>query len=81
MDKLKTATGKLFDCDYLSAIPAPEQTFIRICNLPLAQVATIFSNPSETIQLWYGDNYLAHYTRLIALVPEHNAIKVVLGKE
>lgn len=81
MDKLKTATGKEFDCDYIAAIPSPAQAYIRICNLPLADVATIFSNPAETIQLWYGENYIANHTRLIAIVPESGAIKVVLGKE
>lgn len=81
MDKLKTATGKELDSDYIATIPSPAQAYIRICNLPLSDVATIFSDFSETFQLWQGKHYLAHYTKLIALVPEDGAIKVVLAKE
>lgn len=81
MDKVKTATGKTFDSDYLSVIPAPAQAYIRILNVHLAEVATVFSNPAETVQLWIGKNYLANYTRLVAIVPEADAIKVVLAKE
>lgn len=81
MDRLKTATGKVFDSDYIATIPNPAQAYIRVCTASLPEVATIFSNPSETMQLWYNDTYLAMYTRLVALVPEAGAIKVVLAKE
>lgn len=81
MDKIRTATGKEFDSDYLSTIPMPEQVFIRICNKSLAEVAAVFGDKNETIQMWYGDVYLAMYTKLVALVPEAGAIKVILAKE
>lgn len=81
MDKVKTATGKTFDSDYLAAIPTPAQAYIRILNASLAEVATVFSNPAETVQLWHGDHYLAFYTHLVAIVPEPGAVKVVLSKE
>lgn len=81
MEKIKTATGKEFDCDYLSAIPIPAQTYFRVLNVPLATVAAIFSNPLETCQLWYGEYYLAQYTHLVAIIPETDAIKVCLAKE
>lgn len=81
MEKLKTATGKTFDSDYLATIPYPAQAYIRVLNTPLATVATVFSNPAETVQLLHGEYYLAHYTRLVAIVPEQEAIKVVLAKE
>ena len=81
MDKVKTATGKTFDSDYLAVIPAPAQAYIRVLNVPLAEVAAVFGNPTETVQLWHGDYYLAFYTRLVAIVPEPGAVKVVLAKE
>lgn len=81
MDKISTATGKEFDSDYLSTIPMPDQAFFRICNKSLAEVAAVFGDKNETIQLWYGDIYLAMYTKLVALVPENGAVKVILAKE
>lgn len=81
MEKLKTATGKKFDSDYLTTIPYPAQAYIRVLNTTLATVAAVFSDPAETVQLLHGGHYLANYTRLVAIVPEQEAIKVVLAKE
>lgn len=82
MDHIKTATGKIFDSDYVSSIPSPPMMFVRICNKSLAEVAQVFSDRNETVQLWYNDElYFAHYTQLQALVPETGAIKVHLAKE
>lgn len=81
MDKLKTATGKEFDCDYFNPFPPVGQVNLRVLNTSLATVVTIFANPDETVQLWYGEQYAAQYTKLVAIVPEGNAIRVVLGKE
>lgn len=81
MDEVKTATGKIFLSDYVSAIPNPQQLYIRLLNVPLSKVASVFSSREETAQLWCGDYYFSGYTNLIALVPEPGAIKVVLSKE
>ena len=81
MEKLKTATGKEFDCDYFNPFPPVWQVNLRVLNTPLATVATVFSNPNETVQLLCGEQYAAQYTKLVAIVPEGNAIRVVLGKE
>lgn len=81
MDTLKTATGKIYSSDYLATIPSPPQAYMTIIGAPMTEVATVFSDPAETVQLWHGENYLAQYTRLVALVPENGAIKVVLAKE
>ena len=81
MDVLKTASGKKFDSDYIATIPLPAQAYIRICNATLAEVAAVFGDRNETIQLWHGEVYLAMYTKLVALVPENGAVKVVLAKE
>lgn len=81
MGTIKTATGKEFECDHLATIPSPAFAFIRILNTPIASVAKVFSDPAETVQLWYDNQYLAHYTKLVSLFPEGNAIKVSLEKE
>lgn len=81
MEKLKTATGKEFDCDYFNPFPPVGQVNLRVLNIPLYTVATVFSEPSETVQLWWENSYAAGYTKLVAIVPEGDAIRVVLGKE
>lgn len=81
MEKLKTATGKEFDCDYFNPFPPVSQVNLRVMNTPLTTVATVFGDPSETVQLWCDGQYAAQYTKLVAIVPEGNAIRVVLGKE
>lgn len=81
MEKLKTASGKIFDCDYFNPCPPVNQTNIRIMNSSLVEVATVFGNPTETVQLWYEKQYLAQHTKVLAIVPEVDAIRVVLGKE
>lgn len=81
MEKIKTATGKELDCSYVTTMRDPDQAYIRICGRSLAEVAAVFSDPAETMQLWFGETYLAQYTRLIALIPEDGCIRVCLAKE
>lgn len=81
MEKLKTATGKEFDCDYFNPFPLTGQTNLRVLNTDLVNVATVFSDPDETVQLDCGALSATQYTRLVAIVPEGDAIRVVLGKE
>jgi hypothetical protein len=80
METLKTATGKKYQSDYLAEIPMPQQAYIRILNASLSEVAIVFGDPNETIELWHGQNHLTYYTNLVAIVPEPGAIKVVLAK-
>lgn len=81
MDTVKTSTGKTFSSDYLATIPMPSQAYIRILDASLVEVAEVFSNPKETMQLRHGNIYLENYTHLVAIVPEPDAVKVVLAKE
>lgn len=81
MDQLRTATGRCFQSDYIAIITTPSRLYVRIVDASMLEVATVFGSPQETVQLWYGEQYLAGYTHLIALVPESNAIKVILSKE
>ncbi len=81
MDKVKTATGKEFDCTYFNPFPPMGQVNISIVNASFSTLAAVFSNPAETVQLWYEDQYLSYHTKLLAIVNDGDAIRVVLGKE
>lgn len=81
MDQLKTATGKSFDCTYFNPFPPAGEVNISIVNASFVTIASVFSNPAETVQLYYMDQYLAYHTKLIAIVNDGDAIRVVLGKE
>lgn len=81
MEQLTTATGKKFDVVYFTRLSVPEQLYIRVVNSSLVNVVTVFSNPTETVQLWFEGEYAAQYTKLVAIIPEVDAIRVVLGKE
>ena len=81
MDKLKTATGKEFECDYFNPFPPANQVNLRVLGVSLVEAATVFSNPAETVQLWWEKQYLAQHTKVVAIVPEGDAIRIVLGKE
>ena len=80
MEKLKTATGKEFDCDYFNQFPQEGQLNIRIVGESLATIATVFADPRETLQLWWEGQYAAQYTQILAIVPETGAVRVVLRK-
>ena len=81
MEKVTTATGKTFDCDYFNPFPPANQVNLRVLGVSLVEVASVFGNPAETVQLFYEGQYLAYHTKVIAIVPEGDAIRVVLGKE
>lgn len=81
MEKLITATGKQFDCDSMVMIPEMGIAYIRVQNVDMATIATVFGNPAETMQLWYEGQYIAQYTKLTALIPEGTTIRVNLKKE
>ena len=81
MEHLRTATGKEFDSDYLATIPMPELLYTRVIGKSFAEIAAVFSDPRETVQLWHGDNHLINYTKLISIAQEYDAIKICLAKE
>lgn len=81
METLKTAMGKEFPCDYFNPCAPVSRLNLRVLDTPLSTIATVFSSRDETIQLWCGDVYASQYTRLIAIMPEDDAVRVVLGKE
>lgn len=80
MEKLKTATGKQFDCDFAVTIPNPPQLFLYIHNADFMDVASTFNSPKETIQMWHEDQYFSNYTNLTSISPDGNMLQVVLSR-
>lgn len=81
MEKIYTATGKEFDTDYFNPSELTKQADIRIIGASVVTVASVFSDRSETMQLWCGNAYASGFTSLLAIRVEGNAIRVVLGKD
>lgn len=80
MEKIKTATGREFDCEFLSVITEPPRAYIRIANESLVKVVSVFSDPAETAVMQYADQQITQYTKLVAITPEMDAVRVVLGR-
>ena len=81
MDDLKTASGQAYPCDYFNPSETNRQLNLRVVGMTVVSAAAVFSNPEETIALQYVGTYASGYTKLVAMVPEWDAIRVVLGKE
>ena len=81
MDDLKTASGQAYPCDYFNPSEVNRQLNLRVVGMTVVSAAAVFSNPAGTMALQYGGIYAAGFTRLTAIVPEGNAIRVVMGKE
>ena len=79
--KIKTATGRFLDCDYMNHSDTNRQANLRILNSTFPEVAAVFANPSESCQLWFDGDYVSGFTKLLAIRDDGDAIWVVLGKE
>jgi hypothetical protein len=79
--KVKLANGKEFDCDYMDHSERYRQANVRILNTPIYEIAKVFSDPAETAQLWFENDYASGFTKLLSLIDDGDAIRVVLGKE
>lgn len=81
MDTIKILSGKTYECDLVSSMDNPCRLYIRVVNSTLPEVATTFGNKEETKEILYGNILLTGYTKLLSMVIEDNAIRVVLTKE
>lgn len=77
MDTIKFANGAVYDCSFLSTIP-DGTAFIALSGVDFSQVAQIFSNPSMTREMEYGENRLVGYTTLVMLGVQPYGIQAVL---
>lgn len=81
MDEIRTATGKAFSSDYVVTKDDVGQLYIRILDSTYMELASVFSNPAETARMWYGKEYYSNYTKLIGIIPDGIAFKVMLEQE
>ena len=81
MDKIYTASGKTFDCDYVTEIPSPAQIHVRIQNASIANIAMVFSDRNETRTLRHGGTEYKGFTNIVAIVPEGAFVRVVLSRK
>ena len=81
MAKLTTRGGLEFECDYFNPSERTRQLNLRVLGETLVYVAGVFSRPEETGELRCDGLYAANFTKLVAIVPEGDAVRVVLGKE
>lgn len=81
MEILKTASGKTFDCDMFSVIQSPPRCYIRLPGESFASALQVFSDPAETIQIWYGTEYVSGFSGLQAISDSNGAVMVTLKKE
>ena len=80
MQKIRTATGKEFDCDALTMIQNPRRLYITIHGSTIPEIAAVFSNPKETVQLYYGNQYISNHTTLLGIIPENGMVRVNLTR-
>lgn len=71
MFKIKTATGKEFDCDYANSMP--DIAFIRIVGRTLEEIRKIFSDGAELPIVGYEE-----FKTFVTAFDEQSAIKLVL---
>lgn len=69
------------ECDYMDHSEQRRQANVRILNAPMHEIARVFSDPAETVQLRFENDYAAGFTKLLAMIDDGDAIRVVLGKE
>jgi hypothetical protein len=81
MNIVKTTNGIIYNSDFVSVIDNPNRLYIRIINSNLQDIAITFGNKEELSTIYYEDLCFTGYTKLIALVPEGDAIRVILTKE
>ncbi len=69
------------DCDYMGHSERHRQTTIRVLNASMVDVVKVFSDPAQTASMAFENEYAAGFTKLLAVIDEDDAMRVVLGKE
>ncbi len=80
MDTLEMATGRILAVEYVATIPEPPRAYVLLSDSTLVEAAQIFGDSAETELMIYADHRLEGYTRLIALSPQNEGIRVSLAR-
>lgn len=78
-DTVSLASGKEFNCDYLSTIPNGYM-FISIISENAGEVMTSFISREETAKIIYGEHILENYVFVGIQQEAHNRYKVMLRR-
>ncbi len=81
MTKIKLASGRELACDYMGHSEKRRQATIRLLHTSMQEVVRVFSDPAETSQMRFESDYAAGFNKLLAVIDDGDAIRVVLGKE
>lgn len=81
MNYLRTATGREFESDYLTASESDRTMYLFVKNITIAHAAAVFGSPGETSTIAYEGKSYYGYTKLQSLSQTDNSIRVCLIKE
>ena len=73
-----TATGKEFPSDYFVEHKPSHSVYFRVQDVDLETAESVFSDPDETYEIWYGETQFVGYTDLDFIYDEGDGIKVRL---
>ena len=77
MDKIKFASGAIYNCTFCSTLP-DGTAFIAIDSTSFVQAASIFENQLNTRRMEYGNYVLTGFTELVDLSKKPYGIQAVL---
>ena len=80
MSRIQTASGRQFDSDYFVELKSASLLFLRVLNVDLETVKSVFNNHDETSCLTYYGKPTFGYIYLKSISQEGDAFKVVLSK-
>ena len=80
MEIIKTTT-RSFLSDYAIVDANIGLAYIRILNTSADDLRSVFGDVNETATIQIGNRVLTGYTKLVVVLPETDAIKVVMEKE
>lgn len=77
---LITATGKSYQCNYFNFSGVNDRLNIQVLGIDVPTAAAVFCDGQETSELVRGLQYADGYTKLIAIMPEGDNIRIILGR-
>lgn len=78
-DKITLASGKEFNCDYLTTIPTGYM-FISVNTNNPVEIIQYFSQSNETAQITYGEHILENYVFISMQKETESQYKVMLRR-
>lgn len=72
MTKIKTATGKEYDSDYLSEHKPSKSLYFRVVCDSEEEVKTVFGNPAETQTIEHNNRIYEGFTKLKYITDEED---------